>query len=168
MTESSDSVRSPELAEHARQLEARLQELARSLLEAESASLPPDFRDRAAARTSLIHLREALVAARRALERLDAATGVTGQAPQVFREDRVERARSARRASRPSSGSGEQMLPPGLSRFVRDRLRSPGFEWRVENDVERGWTLHWKDWGEDGQLLGSGRIVEGPWVDRSD
>ncbi|TVP74903.1 MAG: hypothetical protein EA352_09465 [Gemmatimonadales bacterium] len=147
-----------ELERRARELEARLQSLEEALLEAESAPLPLDFRSRAAARTALIHLREAMVAARRALERLDTAAGARQDAPRVFGDQQVEDART----------SGVGSLPPGLSRFVRDRVRSPGFRWEVEHDLERGWILHWKDWGVDDRLLGGGRIVENPWVERSD
>lgn len=147
-----------ELEVRAQALRDGIRVLDEALVAAEGAALPTDFRDRAAARTALIHFREALVAGRRALERLDTALGRARDEPLVFRESRLVEARIARAGS----------LPPGLSRFVRDRVRSTGFEWTVERDSERGWVLRWKDRSPDGRLLGGGRVVEGPWVERPD
>ena len=61
----------------------------------------------------------------------------------------------------------DQPLPSGLpetvERFLRERSRRPGFEYRLENDMARGWTLVWKQRDADGHLLGAGHLFERPF-----
>jgi hypothetical protein len=54
-------------------------------------------------------------------------------------------------------------LPETVRRFLRERSRNPGFEYHLENDRARGWTLRWKQRDSDGFLLGAGHLFERPF-----
>ncbi len=58
-------------------------------------------------------------------------------------------------------------LPRALARFLAERTRLEGFEYRVLQDEVRGWVIRWKEHTSDGRIRGFGQFYERPyaWID---
>jgi hypothetical protein len=54
-------------------------------------------------------------------------------------------------------------LPETLERFLRDRVRAPGFRFDVHHDEVRGWAVRWEERNPDGGIYASGRLYQRPW-----
>jgi len=66
-----------------------------------------------------------------------------------------------------SEVEGVGILPLRLARFLADRKDHPGFSYEVIHDEVRGWIIHWKEYGTNGVIRGSGQFYERPyaWLD---
>ena len=58
-------------------------------------------------------------------------------------------------------------LPLRLARFIADRKDLPGFSYEIIQDDVRGWIIHWKEYGMEGEIRGAGQFYERPyaWLD---
>ncbi len=58
-------------------------------------------------------------------------------------------------------------LPLRLARFLSERKDLPGFSYEIIQDDVRGWIIHWKEYGTEGDVRGSGQFYERPyaWLD---
>jgi hypothetical protein len=57
-------------------------------------------------------------------------------------------------------------LPLRLRQFLDERRRKGRLEWTLQGDSLRGWILRWKEYTEEGNVRGSGRLYERPhaWI----
>lgn len=58
-------------------------------------------------------------------------------------------------------------LPGALSRFLAERVETPGFRYEILQDPIRGWIVRWKEFTEHGTVRGHGQFYERPyaWLD---
>ena len=58
-------------------------------------------------------------------------------------------------------------LPLRLARFLAERKDLPGFSYEITQDEVRGWIIHWKEYGSQGDVRGAGQFYERPyaWLD---
>jgi hypothetical protein len=55
-------------------------------------------------------------------------------------------------------------LPAPLARFLAVRAESPGFEYEVLQDPDRGWIIRWKEFTSQGTVRGHGQFYERPYA----
>jgi hypothetical protein len=65
------------------------------------------------------------------------------------------------------AGPNQHRLPPEMAatlrQYLRRHARARGFRHEIFHDEVRGWVVRWKEVGDDGSVVASGRLYERPW-----